>query len=72
MQKYNITWHKYSDHLRETLSEMMTSTAFADVTLVTDDKQLIRAHQNILSTCSPVFKHILNLDRSIENPVIYL
>ena len=50
----------------------MTSSQFADVTLVTDDKQLIRAHRNILSACSPVFKHILNLDSSIANPVIYL
>merc|ERR1712218_348558 len=50
----------------------MTSSQFADVTLVTDDKQLIRAHRNILGACSPVFKNILNLDSSIANPVIYL
>ena len=70
----SFTWHNYSEHLRETLKEMMTSSEFADVTLVTDDKQLIRAHRNILSVsaCSPVFKNILNLDSSIANPVIYL
>ena len=27
----------YSDHLREALNEMMLSSEFADVTLVTDD-----------------------------------
>ena len=56
------------------VNEMMTSSQFADVTLVTDDKQLIRAHRNILSVsaCSPVFRNILNLDSSIANPVIYL
>ena len=39
----SFTWHNYSEHLRETLKEMMTSSEFADVTLVTDDKQHIRA-----------------------------
>ena len=71
-EKYSLTWHSYADHLKYALKEMMTSSDFADVTLVTDDKQLIRAHRNILSACSPVFKHILNLDSSIANPVIYL
>ena len=72
MQKVTMNWHNYSDHLRETLREMMTSTEFADVTLVTDDKQQIRAHRNILSACSPVFKSILQIDSNNANPVIYL
>ena len=71
-EKYNLTWHSYSDHLRGALRDMMASTDFADVTLVTDDKQQIRAHRNILSACSPVFKNILQLDSSHANPVIYL
>ena len=71
-EKYTFTWHNYSDHLKNTLKEMMTSSEFADVTLITDDKQQIRAHRNILSACSPVFKNILQLDSSNANPVIYL
>jgi len=39
---------------------------------VTDDKQQIRAHRNILSACSPVFKSILQIDSKNANPVIYL
>ena len=42
-EKYTLTWKDYSDHLREALKEMMTSTEFADVTLVTDDKQQSRS-----------------------------
>ena len=71
-QKYTLHWHSYSDHLRETLNEMLLSSEFADVTLVTDDKQKIRAHRNILSACSPVFKSILQFDSNNTNPVIYL
>ena len=70
--KYTLTWHSYSDHLKKTLREMMTSNAFADVTLVTDDKQQIMAHRNILSACSPVFKNILQIDSRNANPIIYL
>ena len=71
-EMHTLTWNRYSDHLREMVNEMMTSSQFVDVTLVTDDKQLIRAHRNILGACSPVFKNNLNLDSSIANPVIYL
>ena len=71
-EKYTLQWNSYSDHLRKVLREMMTSSEFADVTLVTDDKQQIRAHRNILSACSPVFKSILQIDRKNANPVIYL
>ena len=70
--RYSFTWQTYSDHLRETLKEMMTSSDFADVTLVTDDKQQIKAHRNILSACSPVFKNILQLGTGNTHPVIYL
>ena len=67
-----MNWHSYSDHLREALREMMTTGEFADVTLVTDDKQQIRAHRNILSAASPVLKNILKLDSDNKNSVIYL
>ena len=47
-EKYTLHWHSYSDHLREALNEMLLSSEFANVTLVTDDKKQIRAHRNIL------------------------
>ena len=50
----------------------MTSEEFADVTLVTDDRKQFRAHRNILSAFSPVFKNILQIDINSPNSVIYL
>ena len=50
----------------------MTSEDFTDVTLVTDDKKTIKAHRNILSACSPVFKNILQMEITNSHPVIYL
>ena len=54
------------------MREMMTSDDFTDVTLVTDDKKTIKAHRNILSACSPVFKNILQMEINKIHPVIYL
>ena len=71
-EKSTLTWHTYSDHLRNILKEISSDDSFADVTLVTDDKKQIKAHRNILSACSPVFKNILQLDSNNTNSVIYL
>ena len=71
-EKYTLTWHSHPDYLREMMREMMTSDDFTDVTLVTDDKKTIKAHRNILSACSPVFKNILQMEINNSHPVIYL
>ena len=71
-EKYTLTWHSYSDHLREAMKDLMISSDFADVTLITDDKQQIKAHRNILSACSPFFQNIFQLHSNIANTVIYL
>ena len=44
---------------------------FADVTLVSEDRNHIKAHKNILSACSPVFQDIVKLDQGAK-PIIYL
>ena len=69
-EKYNLTWHTYTDHLREMMRSLVTDTAFADVTLISEDKKYMKAHKNVLSFCSPTFKEIFTLDHS--SSVIYL
>ena len=70
-EKYNLTWNSYEHHLRETLSDLLSSNSFSDVTLICDDKKKISAHKNILSACSPVFKDIFETDQNPKS-VIYL
>ena len=69
---YTITWHTYSDHLRDILREIKSEDSFADVTLVTDDKKQIKAHRNILSAFSSVFKDILQTNSNNNHPVLDL
>ena len=71
-EKYTLTWQSHPDYLTEIMQEMITSENFTDVTIVTDDKKTIKAHRNILSACSPVFKNILQMDITNSHPVIYL
>ena len=42
------------------------------MTLVTEDKKQIKAHRNILSASSPVLKDILQINKDMRHPVIYL
>ena len=72
LQKYDVNWHTYSDHLQGILQQMLLSNEFTDVTLVTDDDKQIQAHRNILSACSPVFKKILQSCNTNNHTVIYL
>ena len=71
MEKYNLTWHTYTDHLKQMLQSLMNDKDSQDVTLVCDDKVKIKAHRIVLKACSPVFKNILeNNDRGGQT--IYL
>ena len=65
-----MKWHTYPDHLTAMMQEMMMSDDFTDVTLISDDVKQMKAHRNILSACSPVFKRIFELQNN--QPIIYL
>merc|ERR1739838_51440 len=70
-EKYSLTWHTYSDHLKGMMKELFMNEDFSDVTLVTEDKKQIKANISILSVCSPVFKDILKKERN-NSPIMYL
>jgi len=70
-EKFNLTWHSYTDHLKEMLHDMMSSNELTDVTLVSEDKKHFKAHKVVLSACSPVFKSIIG-DSIMSNSTIYL
>ena len=71
LEKGQIYWHAYDDHLKEMVQEMMTLDRLKDVTLVCDDKIQFMAHKIVLSACSSVFKSII-YDLPTNNSVIYL
>ena len=70
-EKYSLTWHTYSDHLKSMMKELMVNEYFSDVTLITEDKKQIRANISVLSACSPVFKDVLKKEKN-TNQIMYL
>ena len=70
--KFNLNWNTYTDHLMEMLHNMMSSNELADVTLVSEDKKIFKAHKVVLSACSSVFKSIITDSNLSTSPIIYL
>merc|ERR1719342_135876 len=71
VEKLNLTWHAYTDHLREMLYNMLSTNELTDVTLVSEDKKLFKAHKVVLSASSSVFKSIIS-EYITSSPIIYL
>ena len=70
-EKYTLSWHSYTAHLKRMMKELMMNEDYSDVTLVTEDKKHIKANINILSACSPVFRDILKKE-NVASTIIYL
>ena len=70
-EKFNLAWNTYNNHLKEMMKNIMDSSEFNDVTLVSDDKKKFKAHKVVLSSCSPLFKNILR-EMHANDSVIYL
>ena len=70
-EKNSLSWHTYTDHLKNMMKDLMMNEDLSDVTLVTEDKKQIKANINILSACSPVFKDILKKQMN-SSTILYL
>ena len=71
MNKYNLTWNSFSDHLRLMFQDLYEEDRLTDVTLVCEDETQFKAHKIVLRVCSPVFKKIIDNNPS-QHPLIYL
>ena len=70
-EKFSLKWNDYNSNWSRSLSKLRENSAFADVTLITDDKVKFSAHRILLSSCSNVFDFILK-DSNQANPLLYL
>ena len=70
-EKLSLKWNEFEKCSSQTFKDLLEEKDFTDVTLVTDEEKLIRAHKVILSACSPFFQRILKKNIN-QNPLIYL
>ena len=71
MEKLDLDWHTFSDHLFSTSKSFMETKELADVTLISDDQKQLYAHKVFLSAGSEVIRNIL-INNTHKHPVIYL
>ena len=69
-QDFRLTWVNYSQKLTEAFNKFLSRESLCNVTL-SANRQTIKAHQAILSACSPWFEEIL-MDSSHPHPIIII
>ena len=72
MEDCSLDWNDYSDHLKDLMIKMISTTEYTDLTLVCDDTDYqFKTHKSILSACSSELDKIIRKSPE-KNPVIYL
>ena len=71
MEKFTLKWNDFEVNASKSFRNLRKEEHFYDVTLVSDDQQLVSAHKLILSASSEFFRNILKQSKH-SNPMIYL
>ncbi len=58
MSKLSLGWNKFEESLANSLSSLRNEEHLFDVTFVTDDEELVKAHKLVLSACSTFFQKL--------------
>lgn len=69
-QQFCLRWNNHPTNLTDVLLSLLRRQALCDVTLACDG-EMLRAHQTILSACSPYFEMLL-IKNTHPHPIIYL
>ncbi|KAF7282442.1 hypothetical protein GWI33_002670 [Rhynchophorus ferrugineus] len=69
--KLRVKWLEHVDHFKKSLSDFLEKEKFCDVTITSEGK-MFKAHQIILSMCSPYFEKIFkNLPKNNYPTVLF-
>ena len=69
--KYNLKWQEFRAAVSSSFGMLRSDTELCDVTLVSEEEDLVTAHKVVLSTSSNFFKSLLG-KVSGPTPVVYL
>ena len=63
---------KMSEDFLKHIRELLKSSDFSDVTIVSDDQKIFKGHRNILSGFSPVLKNLFKVESQYHPALLYL
>ena len=69
-EKFNLIWQTFPLHGKSLFQQLMETGKYSDVTLVSDDQHIFKAHKFVLSSCSTFFETIF--DNNPNNTSVYL
>ena len=72
METQRVARDDFSNFAIETLRYLSSDEKFLDVSLVTEDERLFKAHRIILSASSPFFSNILGQAVKHQDPFLFL
>ena len=67
-----LAWSDFQINATQSFQCLRTNQDFSDITLVSEENHLIKAHRVILSAGSSFFKHVLTILEAHPNPLFYL
>ena len=70
-EKFSLKWNDYQTNWNHSLTRLRNDHESADITLISDDKVKFSAHKILLTSCSKLFKFILE-GNFHTNPLLYL
>ena len=71
MEKFSLKWNDFEANASKSFRKLRMEENFFDVTLVSDDEQIVSAHKLVLSASSQFFKNLLKKSTH-SNPLVYL
>ena len=71
MDKFCLKWNDFQTSVTNSFSKLRKENDFYDVTLVSEDDQIIRGHKLVLASSSDFFKKIFKVTKQAES-IIYL
>ena len=66
-----LRWNDFKDNFQSTFMFLKDDKDYADVTLASDDGQLLMAHKVVLAASSPFLERILE-EHEHAHPILYL
>ena len=70
-EKLCLQWNEFQENIKSAFRAFRDDNDFADVTLVCEDGQQMKAHKVILAASSPFFQKLLGLNKH-PHPLVFM